>query len=150
LIRLQSLQFKADKDTHMMMQLGWWDPEMKIPRARMMVMCMETLKAFQTHIRLGGGGFDVEKMAKFCMNRKELGPELRKVVIFDGNGGNGAEIDRNEPDNQYGVNFDIDEFKERLKTYMDDQLIQVQELATKNDHQDIVDAVNAEFERRKV
>jgi hypothetical protein len=154
-IRIQSLAFSADK-SQMMLQLGWFDPHLKLSRVKMTAMTMETLKAFQTHMRLKGGTFDTEYMVNFCVKRDVLGPELCKVVVFDGGGGVGAEWSRptDEPEitnsGQHGVDFDIDEFKERIKTYMDDQLANVQGLAAKNGHQDVVDAVTAELERRKV
>lgn len=151
MIRLQSLAFAADKQ-QMMMQLGWWDPEKKLARPRMTVMCMETLKAFQTHMRLKGDAFDVEYMADFCMKREQLGPELCKVVIFDGTGGVGAELtkDMTIQITSTATEFNIEEFKERIKGYSHDQLAGVQGLAAKNDHQDVVDAVTNELERRKV
>lgn len=156
MIRIQSLQFGADNaKVPMMLQLGWFDPDLKLSRAKMTGMAMDALKAFQTHMRLKGGTFDVEYMANFCAKREALGPELCRVIIFDGAGGVGAEwnkdpLFRHDPTQYVVGDFDITEFTERIKTYMDDQLVKVRDLATLNDHQDVVDAVTAELERRKV
>jgi hypothetical protein len=159
LIRIQSLAFGADK-SQMMLQLGWWDPDMKMLRTKMTSMAMETLKAFQTHMRLKGGTFDVEYMVKFCLKRSELGPDLCKIIVFDGGGGVGAEWEKpSEPKvevvanpnaEEFKASFDIEEFKTRIRGYTYAQLINVSTLAENNGHPDVVLAVTNELERRRV